>query len=159
MITIQKEQNGNNLNIKMSGSFDESVDLFKLIGEPPFCGEMVVDCQGVKRQNSTGVKNWVKYFQYVNSKNTTVRFINCSTAIVDQFNLVANFGGGGKVESMFAPYSCVKCESELVALFKTEDIKRMQFKIPDGKCGKCSNKLVFDDIAEEYFAFMIKGLQ
>jgi anti-anti-sigma regulatory factor len=155
MLTIKKEQKDKTLTVTMEGSFDESVDLFKEIGEVN-AAFLNVDCQGIKRQNSTGVKNWVKFFQSVSATGTVIKFYNCSTAIIDQFNLVSNFGGGGSVESFYVPYSCKKCEAEMVALFKTEDVIKLKYQIPEGKCRRCTYPAAFDDVVEEYFAFLIK---
>jgi anti-anti-sigma regulatory factor len=154
MITVQKENLGKVINLKMNGSFDETVDLFTLVTET--APEMNIDCRGIKRINSTGVKNWINFFQTLSAKGVAVHFHNCSTAIIDQFNLVANFNAGGTVESLDVPYSCVSCEIELVSHFKVADLHKIQFKLPEGKCAKCSDKVVFDDDVNEYFGFLMR---
>ncbi|MGZ3687060.1 MAG: hypothetical protein ACXWP5_09035 [Bdellovibrionota bacterium] len=154
MVNVIKEQKGNVLVVRLSGSIEESVNFDQLIGPPP--AELHVNCKEVPRINSVGVKAWIKYFQGAQAKGTKLKFLECSTAIVEQINLISNFTCGGIVESIFVPFSCTSCKSELVGLFKTEDLKKLQLKLPDLKCTKCGNKAVFDDIPEEYFGFLMR---
>src|SRR5262249_22789974 len=149
-----KEQKGTVLVVKLSGSIEENVSFDQLIGAPP--GELHVVCKEITRINSVGVKSWIKYFSGAQQKGTKLRFQDCSTAIVEQVNLISNFTAGGAVESIYVPFSCQSCKSELVGLFKCEDLKKLSFKLPELKCSKCGNKAVFDDIPEEYFAFLMR---
>ena len=152
MLNVTKEQKGNSLMVRLSGSIEESVNFDQLIGIPP--EELVVNTKEVPRINSVGVKAWIKFFQGTQAKGTKLKFIECSTAIVEQINLISNFVCGGVVESVYVPFACEKCKSELVGLFKTEDLKKLQLKLPELKCTKCGGRAVFDDIPEEYFGFL-----
>ena len=152
MVNVIKEQKGTALHVRLSGSIEESVNFDQLIGPPPV--EMFVNCKEVPRINSVGVKGWIKYFQTCQSKGTKLHFQECSTAIVEQVNLISNFTCGGAVESILVPFSCTNCKAELVGLFKTEDLKKLNMNVPDLKCTKCGGKAVFDDIPEEYFGFL-----
>jgi anti-anti-sigma regulatory factor len=152
VVNVVKEQKGSVLVVRLSGSIEESVNFDQLIGPPP--AELWVNCKEVPRINSVGVKGWIKYFQSAQTKGTKLKFVECSTAIVEQINLISNFTCGGTVESIFVPFSCTSCKTELVGLFKCEDLKKLQLKLPDLKCTKCGGKAVFDDIPEEYFGFL-----
>ncbi len=154
MLNVIKEQNGNLLLVRLTGSIEENVNFDQLIGIPP--EELHIHCKEVPRINSIGVKAWIKYFQSVQAKGTKVKFMECSTAIVQQVNLISNFTPPGSVESIYVPFSCTHCKSELVGLFASEELRKMKLKIPDLKCTKCGNKAVFDDIPEEYFAYLIR---
>lgn len=154
MLNVVKEQKGNVLVVRLAGSIEESVNFDQMIGPPP--DELHVNSKEVPRINSVGVKAWIKYFQTANAKGTKLRFVECSTAIVEQINLISNFSCGGIVESIYVPFSCTACKSELVGLFKTDDLKKIQLKLPDLKCTKCGGKAVFDDIPEEYFGFLMR---
>ncbi len=157
MVNVVKEQQGTVLHVRLVGSIEESVNFDQLIGYPaPPLVEMHVNCKGVPRINSVGVKAWIKYFQAVATRGIKVRFIECSTAIVEQMNFISNFRCGGEVDSMFVPFSCEKCHSELVGLFKSDMVKKLQLKIPPLKCSKCGGRAVFDDVPEEYFGFMME---
>ncbi len=152
MVNVAKEQKGNVLVVRIQGSVEESVNFDQLIGTPG--PEMHVNCKEIPRINSVGVKAWIKYFQSAQQKGTKLKFSDCSTAIVEQINLISNFVCGGTVESIYVPFSCVGCRSELIGLFKVEDLRKIKLKLPELKCSKCGQKAVFDDIEEEYFGFM-----
>lgn len=152
MLNVIKEQKGNVLEVRLSGAIEESVDFEKLIGQP--AGEVHVNCKEVPRINSIGVKAWIKFFSALTSRGVALRFQNCSTAIVEQINMISNFTCGGAVDSIYVPFSCQNCKTELVGLFKTDDLKKIQNNLPELKCTKCGGKAVFDDIPEEYFAFL-----
>ncbi|MCM2280177.1 MAG: hypothetical protein NDJ89_19070 [Oligoflexia bacterium] len=154
MLNVIKEQKGTVLAVRLSGAIEESTNLDKLLGPP--AAEMNIHCKEVSRINSVGVKIWIKYFQEAKTKGTKLKFLECSTAIVEQINLISNFTAGGAVESIFVPFSCTKCRSELVGLFKTEDLKKLNFQLPALKCSKCGAPAAFDDIPEEYFAFLMR---
>jgi hypothetical protein len=87
-------------------------------------------------------------------KGTKLKFFECSSAIVEQVNLISNFLCGGTVESVLVPFNCTQCKCELVGMFKTEDLKKIQYDVKDLKCSKCGGRAVFDDVPEEYFAFL-----
>ena len=152
MVNITKEPNGNALIVRIAGSIEESVNFEQLIG--PLPAELHVSCKEISRINSVGVKGWIKYFQGTQAKGTKLKFFECSTAIVEQINLISNFSCGGEIESIYAPFSCTTCKSELIGLFKTAQLKKDGLKLPEIKCNKCSGKAVFDDIEEEYFGFL-----
>ena len=152
MVNVVKEQKGTALAVKISGSIEENVNFDQLVGPP--VAEMHINCKEITRINSVGVKAWIKYFQGVQAKGSKLRFVECSTAIVEQVNLISNFTCGGVVESVYVPFACVGCKSELVGLFKTDDLRRRNLQLPELKCSKCGGKAVFDDIPEEYFAFL-----
>ena len=154
MLNVVKEKKGNALILILTGSIEESVDFTKLFGELSG-SELILNTKGVPRINSVGVKSWIKYFQSVAQKGTKLKLIECSTAIVEQLNLISNFACGGVVESIFVPFSCQKCRSELVGLFTTEALKKSNFNLPELKCSKCGGKAEFDDIPEEYFNFLM----
>lgn len=152
MVNIVKEKKDNVLAVRISGSIEENVDFGQLIGEPS--AEMHIYCKEVVRINSIGVKAWIKYFQTLQARNVRLKFMECSTAIVEQVNMISNFTSGGVVESLFLPFVCGNCKTELVGLFRSEDVAKMNKQIPDLKCSKCGGKASFDDIPEEYFAFL-----
>jgi hypothetical protein len=154
LVNVTKEQKGPALVVRLSGSIEENVSFDQLIGPPP--AELHLVCKEITRINSVGVKAWIKYFSTAQAKGTKLRFQECSTAIVEQINLISNFTAGGVVESIFVPFSCGGCKSELVGLFKCEDLKKLNFKLPELKCSKCAGKAIFDDIPEEYFAFLMR---
>lgn len=152
MLNIIKEQKGNALVVRFSGSIGENVNFEQMIG--PVSGELIINCREIPRINSVGVKSWIKYFSSLQAKGIKLTFTDCSTAIVEQINLISNFLCGGTVESIYVPFSCNSCKSELVGRFTIADIKKLQMNFPALKCTKCNGEAVFDDIPEEYLSFM-----
>lgn len=153
MFHVAKEGRGDTLLVKFTGNIEENVDFSAHIGNITL-PKLDLVLKEIPRINSVGVKAWIKYFQSVTSKGTQVRFIECSTAIVEQINLVSNFTCGAKVESIYVPFCCQNCSTELLGLFRTDDLRRIGYKIPDMKCAKCGGPASFDDIPEEYFGFL-----
>ena len=154
MVNVVKEENGGILTIRLSGSIEESVDFNGLIGDVG-AQQVVVNTKGVTRINSVGVKAWITYFQTLVDKGIQLTFAECSTAIVEQVNLISNFVCDGTVDSIYVPFSCENCKTELVGLFKSDAIQKLNFEIPNLKCSKCGGEAVFDDIPEEYFNFLM----
>ena len=155
MINAVKEQKGRVLVVKLTGSIEENVNFEQLIGPPP--EELEIICREISRINSVGVKGWIKYFQTCQTKKTKLTFSECSTPIVEQINLISNFTCGGHVKSVFVPFMCSNCKSELIGLFETDKLKDFISKPIALKCTKCGGKAEFDDIPEEYFSFMMRG--
>lgn len=154
MVNIEKTNIGDALVITLVGSIEECFDFDPLFGEIP--ETLYVNTKGVTRINSVGVKGWVQYFQLLRTKRVKVIFTECSTAIIEQFNLIGNFGGGGSIESVCVPFLCTQCKNESVAVFSLEKLESLQFKLPAATCPKCQSVAVFDDDPEDYFYFLLK---
>lgn len=153
MLHVVKDQRGDTLLVKLTGSIEENVDFATLIGTPP-TKKVDLLLKEVPRINSVGVKAWIRYFQGLAQKGIQLRFLECSTAIVEQINLISNFTCTGTVESIYVPFCCNSCNTELLGLFRTADLKKINFNVPDLKCSKCGGTASFDDIPEEYFGFL-----
>ena len=119
---------------------------------PP--AELLVNCKEIPRINSVGVKAWIKYFQSAQAKGTKLNFIECSTAIVEQINLISNFICGGVVESVYVPFACNSARASSWACSRRKISRSLNLQLPELKCTKCGGKAVFDDIPEEYFGFL-----
>ena len=140
--------NPDTLEVHLSGSIVESVDLEVIIGEVP--SELHLHCKEVERINSMGVKRWIQYFNRLREKGTRLHFHECSSAIVQQANLIPNFACGGTIESICLPFICEKCSRELVAVMRSEDARRIDLDKIDLKCSRCSSRLIFDDDPATY---------
>ncbi len=154
MIQVTKEKTDSHLIVRISGSIEESVNFDQLFGPVP--AKLEVNCKEITRINSVAVKAWIKYFQSCQAKGIHLTFVECSVAIVEQLNLISNFACGGKVESLYVPFTCTSCRNELLGLFKTDQLKSLQYQLPPVKCPKCGNPAEFDDIAEEFFGFLMR---
>jgi hypothetical protein len=152
MLNVNKQQTPQGLLISFSGTIEESVNFDQLIG--PFTGELTVNCRGVTRINSVGVKTWMRYFQGLKSQGKTFHFIECAHPVIEQLNMISNFACGGNVVSILLPFSCVKCQTEFVANCKTADLKANGLKIPAVKCEQDECRAQFDDDPDEYLYFL-----
>ncbi|HEX5062029.1 MAG TPA: hypothetical protein VFV99_21820, partial [Kofleriaceae bacterium] len=81
----------------------------------------------------------------------------CAPKVVDQLNMVANFAGGGRVFSFYAPFRCDYCDSEQRALLEVtkdwEAIKSM--KLGERPCPSCKENMYFDEDGSTYFSYMV----
>jgi anti-anti-sigma regulatory factor len=152
MFTVTKEKQGSTILVKLVGSMEEQVNLETQIG--PVDADLIVNCRGVTRINSVGVKMWMRYFQNLREQGRRFKFMECSPAIVEQLNLISNFSCGGEVESILLPFSCVKCKSDFVANMATKELKKAQLLIPAVKCEKPECAATFDDDPDEYLFFL-----
>jgi anti-anti-sigma regulatory factor len=154
VLNVIKENTADGLVLRFSGEIAEGANFAQLIG--PISGNVVLHCKEITRINSMGVKSWIQFFQAAVTKGAKLRFVECSPAVVEQINLIMNFSCGGTVESIFIPYACTSCKKSLAGLFRVEDLRKGQLKLPDLPCSKCGGKAVFDDILEEYFRFIAR---
>lgn len=152
MITINKQQTKDGMLVELAGAIEENVNLEQLIG--PVAGELQVNCKGVTRINSVGVKTWMKYFQGLKTQSIKVKFLECSYPIIEQLNMISNFACGGDVVSILLPYSCFKCQNEFVATCTTADLRASGLQVPAARCEKPDCGAQFDDDPEEYFYFL-----
>lgn len=152
MFTLTKQENAGILSVHLVGDIDETVHLERSIGA--IKGKLRVLTRGVVRINSAGTRNWIHYFESLRSQNIEFWFEECSPAIVDQLNLISNFRAGARVESIYLPFICEKCRSELIGLFSCEALIAKALVIPSQACSKCGGAARFDEIHEEYLGFL-----
>ena len=76
--------------------------------------------------------------------------------VVDQFNMVANFGGAGYIVSFYAPYRCETCDQERRHLFRSDEETPVwrAGQTPATTCQTCSNKEDFDENPAMYFNYV-----
>jgi anti-anti-sigma regulatory factor/DNA-directed RNA polymerase subunit RPC12/RpoP len=148
---VQKSLVGTVLLARVSGVVDENTNFNDQIGSG--FTEAVLDCKKITRMNSMGVKFWINYFSALTSNGVKVTLSNCAPPVVDQMSLVDTFHSNCHIESVMVPYECVSCKSEFLTTMTTTELKE-KLDIPEEKCVKCSQKAVFSDIEEEYFAFL-----
>lgn len=154
MVTVKREQKNGLTSIKISGSIDEHVDLRKEIGAMP--ARVNIVCREISQINSLGVKAWIDFFSKAASSRIQFTFSECPPPIVEQLNYITNFSCNGQVVSVSVPFICENCHKELRGTVKSEDLKKVAYKLPPIKCPKCNAKAFFDDVPEEYFAFLIR---
>ena len=152
MLKVEKKQEAKVTSLTLSGVIDERIDFDQLLG--PLTGSVKINLRRIERINSVGVKNWVRYFGGLSDSGVELVYEECSPQIVEQINLVLNFVCGGTIASVLMPFNCSQCHSAFTVGSSLEDLRNFKGQFPAPPCPKCSGETNFDDIEEEYFAFM-----
>jgi DNA-directed RNA polymerase subunit RPC12/RpoP len=152
MANISREQVDQVLLLRFSGSITEADGFDELHG----CRlpEVHVNCKGVTRINTSGIRAWIKCFNELRSRGIKLRFMECSVPIVEQMNLMINFVEEDEIVSLFVPFVCTKCKTESVHPFRAIDLRHMNKQLPQMVCPNCGGRVVFDNVPEEYFVFL-----
>jgi hypothetical protein len=142
--------------LKFTGTVDEAFD-GKKTARTVEGDTLVLDTGGVKKISSFGIREWVDFVTVASKQVRSVVMIDCAPKVVDQLNMVANFAGGGRVFSFYAPFRCDYCDSEQRVLLDVnkdfETIKSM--KLGERPCPSCKESMYFDEDGSTYFSFMI----
>lgn len=151
MITIHKKRTASVTHIEIIGAFVDQIKLSNEIGE--VSGELLINCKGISRINSIGIKSWMHYFNELKTRGIKFNFELFPPALVEQINLISNFACGGKVTSVLLPYSCIACRKEFVSPYSIEILLSHQNQIPKLNCGKEKCEATFDD-EPDYLDFL-----
>lgn len=133
--------------VYLSGAIDETASFDQKIG--PVSSALQVNCKGVSRINSIGVKSWVRYFSNLRKNGVKLKFVECSSAVIQQLEFFQNFIEPEEVDSLGVPLFCSSCRKNEERYFTVKELKASSFEVPAVKCS-CGGNLVFDD-TEEYF--------
>ncbi len=155
-LTIEKFADAGIACLRFSGTIDESFEGKKL-GATATGDVLVIDLGGVKKISSFGIREWVDFVGAAAKQVRQVILIECAPKVVDQLNMVANFTGGGRVFSFYAPFRCDYCDSEHRVLLQVdrdhETIKTM--KLAERPCPACKEGMYFDEDGATFFSFVI----
>lgn len=155
MLQIEKNKDKNRMAYVLKGTIDENDDLPKLFGRP--MQPVVVDCGSLKSINSLGIRSWINYFNSLPRKDIPLSFVNVPVFLVEQFNMLKDFGCGGTVESLMIPFRCSACGTGFSVVRTVNTIKKGDdISVPPEKCAKsgCSGNAAFDDLIDEFFMFL-----
>jgi hypothetical protein len=112
---------------------------------------LILDLGDIRRINSTGVREWIKFVTGVHKAGRKLVLERCSVAIVQQLNMISNFRGSGHVRSILAPYYCENCDAGHLHLVDLEQgTPELEMSLP---CPKCKQPMEFDEVWESYLAF------
>ena len=156
-LTIEKFADGGISCLKFNGTIDESFE-GKKIARSVQAETLVLDLGGVKKISSFGIREWVDFATTAVKQVKQMILIECAPKVVDQLNMVANFAGGGRVFSFYAPFRCDYCDSEQRALLEVskdfEAIKSM--KLGDRPCPSCKESMYFDEDGSTFFSYVLQ---
>jgi hypothetical protein len=154
-LRIDKFSDGGITCLKLAGTIDEQFD-GKKIAAGVKGGTLVLDLADIERISSFGIREWVDFITGISGKVTSLWFVECAPKVVDQFNMVANFGGNGSLVSFYAPYRCDYCDDDRRRLVQVaQDWEQLKTgKLPERTCESCGNQEYFDEDPLTFFSFL-----
>ncbi|HNO68249.1 MAG TPA: PDZ domain-containing protein [Pseudomonadota bacterium] len=154
-LLIERLSDGDVTCLRLMGTIDEQFDAPGL-AQTITCRYLILDLGGVDRISSFGIRQWIDFVQHIAPRLAGVYYVECSPKVVDQFNMVANFGGAGYIVSFYAPYRCETCDQERRHLFRSDEETPVwrAGQAPATTCQTCSNKEDFDENPAMYFNYV-----
>jgi hypothetical protein len=147
--TMEKDE----LHVSLRGSLEEGADLLNLFGT--LTHKLCINTRWLTKVNSAGIDLLLKFLAGCKNGGIQVRYSECSHAFSNYLRFVLMHGLSGPVESVVGPFSCAKCPSDFEVLIKTSDIKSVMAQVKAQRCPKCQGPVQFDELPEEYFAFLV----
>jgi hypothetical protein len=117
---------------------------------------LIVACRGITFIDSVGAREWLRVFTAATKRGQSLVFSECPPPVVEQLNLLGDFDCGGRVVSVALPFVCQACGNEYQGVTRTENLRRLGYKVPSIKCLRCGRKASFQETPEEYFSFLIR---
>lgn len=155
-LSVTKNKQGDVLFIYLNGVIteDSQLELVDSDGE----ATLVLDLQGITRINSYGIRQWINNLKRLKEKSPNLIFTRCPPMVIEQFNMISNFGAEGVVQSFYLPFYSEKLEkSELILTTVTSDLVNADHQSIIDRALKSLNaadEYVFNDIEDEYFTFL-----
>ena len=155
-LTIEKFGDTGVTLLKFTGTIDEAFE-GKKVARSAEGDTLVLDLGGVKKISSFGIREWVDFIGSAAKHVKSIVLIECAPKVVDQLNMVANFAGGGKVFSFYAPFRCDYCDSEhRVLLDMAKDFEAIKsMKLAERPCPACKESMYFDEDGSTYFSYAL----
>ena len=108
----------------------------------------------VKSINSLGVRAWVSFLRSL-EEGRTIAFIECTTDVIMQINMIPSFLGKASVASFYVSYVCDVCNKEEKKLFETASLAPKT--IPQApKCAQDDCGMQTEELEDEYFVFIMR---
>jgi anti-anti-sigma regulatory factor len=155
-LRVEKLSDGPITGVKLAGTIDEQFEGKRLADSLPRGVTVVLDLAEIERISSFGIREWVDFIAALGQKAASLWFVECAPKVVDQFNMVANFGGAGHLVSFYAPYRCDYCDDDRRRLVVVADDKEAlkAGKLPERVCETCGNAEYFDEDPLTFFSFL-----
>jgi hypothetical protein len=137
--------------VTFEGRLDETVKLKSLLEKLAAVKNVRLVLSGLTGMTSVGVREWHQFVGAI-PKGCSVDLEECSPAFVTQLNTIKGFAGHGRVKSVYAPFFCDTCghTGRLLIRVSPKSMPAIAFV----KCSKCVSIMSFDEIAEDFFAFV-----
>jgi len=118
-------------------------------------GDVWLKLREFRRISSDSVQKWIDLARALPA-GQKLHLIEVPVAFIHQANLITNLLERQEVESFYAPYSCPRCaldDERLVDVRRDLEGGRKR-QAPAQKCSSCGGPLTFDELSEQYFAFL-----
>jgi anti-anti-sigma regulatory factor len=154
-LRLDKISDGGITLVKLAGTIDEQFEGKKIAGGIKG-GTLILELGEIERISSFGIREWVDFISAVSARVQSLWFVECAPKVVDQFNMVANFGGTGHLVSFYAPYRCDYCDDDRRRLVQVaQDWEELKTgKLPERVCESCGNAEYFDEDPLTFFSFL-----
>lgn len=154
-LLIERLTDGEVTCLRLSGIVDEQFDAPGL-ALTITSRYLILDLGFIDRISSFGIRQWVDFIATIGPRLGGIYYVEGSPKVVDQFNMVANFGGPGYIVSFYAPYRCDTCDQERRLLFRTDEETPLwrAGQAPPSTCPTCGNPEDFDEDPATYFAYV-----
>lgn len=155
-LVIEKFADGAVACLKFVGTIDEAFEGKKL-GMTAAADTLVLDLGGVKKISSFGIREWIDFVTTASKHARSIILIECTSKVVDQLNMVANFTGGGRVFSFYAPFRCDYCDTEHRVLLQLDrDHEAMKsLRLAERPCLSCKESMYFDEDGATFFSYLL----
>jgi len=118
-------------------------------------GDVSFRMREFRRISSDSVQRWIDFVRGL--KNVSrIQLLECPISFVHQANLITNLLERQEVVSFYAPYACASCgldDERLIDVARDLDGGKRRTP-PAFGCSACGAPLAFDDLVEQYFAFL-----
>ena len=150
------------LEIKLSGYFNEAAEMPKIMQIPPTI--ITVNFGNVVFINSTGIGRWVSWLRSeiaAKAPNAVFKLQECPKCIVDQMNMVKGFlPTKVMVQSVFIPYYSPNTDESKSVLFKLSQKYKTREELIAAAVGElvldsAGNPMERDVDLGQYFRFFI----
>jgi anti-anti-sigma regulatory factor len=133
------------LRVELVGEFDEAANLEQLASE--LSGSVTIDLSQVKRINSFGIQEWLRFLKALAGKDISLALERCSPLVVTIIGVVPGFTGQAQVRSASVSYYCRSCSLEKQHLIDlTSDAgKQLDADVP---CDGCKSPMALDEMPQ-----------
>lgn len=137
----------------LPASIDQTCSFYPVIRSQ--LPQIIFDFSSVVRISSYGIRSWLIMRKKILTKS--VRFRNCTTAVVHTMNMVPDFACNAVIESFDLPFFCNKCQLETDFRIEMAQAQKPDFfaQLDElATCDTCKAYMYFGEIRKEYFLFL-----
>lgn len=135
--------------VAFTGDLTEDFDFSPLL--PDLEGALEIDLGGLRRINSAGVRQWIRFMEALGGGRQVV-LDRCPASFIRQAGMIRNFLGRAAVRSLYAPYLCPGCEAPRSVLLETAALAGRSF--PEIRCEGCAEAMEVDVVPEAFLGFL-----